>query len=55
MTKKQDPIELDAVMLIMHSAQSIWSFEDYTRRVLRTGRIKLKKIGEGLQGTDGES
>ena len=49
MTKKQDPVELDAVMLIMHSSQSQWSFEEYVSRVLRMGRIKVKKITAGLK------
>lgn len=48
MTKKLDPVELDAIMLIAHSAQSNWSFEEYVKRVLRVARIKAKKISEGL-------
>jgi hypothetical protein len=52
MTKKQDPIDLDAVMLITHSAQSIWTFEEYMQRVLRASRIKLKKIGKGLKESE---
>jgi major membrane immunogen (membrane-anchored lipoprotein) len=42
MTKKQDPVEIDAVLLIMHSSQSVWSFEEYAKRVLRTARIKIR-------------
>jgi len=49
MTKKQDPVELDSILLITHAAQSNWSFEGYTSRVVRAARIKMKKIGEGLQ------
>ena len=48
MTSRKDSIELDSVMLIMHSAQSQWSFEEYMERVMRTSRIKLRKISEGL-------
>ena len=49
MTSRKDSIELDSVMLIMHSAQSQWSFEEYMERVMRTSRIKLRKISEGLK------
>ena len=52
MTSKKDPIELDAVMLITHSTQSQWSFEDYTRRVIRTARIKCRKLSDGLKEAD---
>jgi hypothetical protein len=52
MTSKKDPIELDAVMLISHSTQSQWSFEDYTRRVIRTARIKCRKLSDGLKEAD---
>jgi hypothetical protein len=48
MTSRKDSIELDSVMLIMHSAQSQWSFEEYMERVMRTSRIKLMKISAGL-------
>ena len=54
MTKKQDPIELDAVMLIMHSAQSQWNFEDYMKRVMRAARIKARKISENLKDFEAE-
>ena len=49
MTVKKNSIELDSVMLIMHSAQSQWTFEEYMERVMRTSRIKIRKIGEGLE------
>ncbi len=48
MTSRKDSIESDSVMLIMHSAQSQWSFEEYMKRVMRTSRFKLRNISEGL-------
>jgi hypothetical protein len=49
MTKKQDPIEMDASIMILHSSQSIYSFEEYIQRVARSARIKLRRVSKDVK------
>ena len=48
MTSKQNPVDLDAYSLILHAAQCNQSFEDYSDRVIRAARAKIKKISSNL-------
>ena len=52
MTSKQDPVELDAYMLMLHSAQQGQSYERYKQRVDNMARKKIRRISEGLLEDD---
>lgn len=49
MTRKQDPVELDAYACILHSAERGVSFEDYIKKVADRGRKKIRTIQRGLE------
>jgi len=48
MTKKLNPIDIDAQSLILHAVQCEQSFEDYSDRVIKAARANIKKVSEGL-------
>lgn len=49
MTRKQDPVELDAYACILHAAQRGVSFEEYIRKVADYGRKRIRMIQKGLK------
>ena len=49
MTSKQDPVELDALQLIHHAAQTNKSLEGYMQRVIRVARYRTKKLVDGVK------
>jgi len=48
MTSKQDPVEIDAYMVMLHAAQQGQPLEAYIGRVMNMARKKVKRIAEGL-------
>lgn len=46
MTAKQNPVQLDAYMLILHAMQVDQTFEDYLDRVVKMAHMKLRKVQE---------
>lgn len=48
MTSKQNPVELDAYALILHSAQQGQTLEKYMKRVSLLARKRVAMIGKGL-------
>jgi len=48
MTAKQNPVEIDAMNAIMHSAQLGVPFETYMKRVADYGRKRIRMIQKGL-------
>lgn len=52
MTKKQDPVELDAMSCIYHAAVAGIPLEDYTEKVARYARKRVRMICKGLKEID---
>ena len=49
MTKKLDPVELDAMSCINHAAIAGVPLEEYTKRVANYARKRVRMICKGLK------